>query len=425
VNANTLVFRFYQQSRYSVAALLGAVETDPRLSSLRVLVPPRPPEEIIRTCLRQGRVTVAYSVMSTQLDRVREEVTRIRSMFGDSVILIAGGPHASARPWELLEAGFDHVVVGEGERVFPEALYRLMNGIDLAGIEGIVSERMESYPQPRDLPRIMLDDYPPFALDLNIVGPLEVTRGCPFGCKFCCTPYLTGSIVRHRSVDTVVKWLNLAVERRHFIRSWFLSPNALCYGSHGRTTNPERLERLLRESASVSGLEEVFFGSFPSEVRPEFVSKGILETMRRYVANENLQIGLQSGSDHVLEAVNRHHSVQQGLDAVRTTLDCGFVPHVDMIFGLPGEREADLKASLEVCTEMIGMGVRIHAHVFMPLPGSPFESMPPGHLDEETREFLGDLSRRGLLTGSWGTQERLAKRLAVDSPDPKRGSSIQ
>ena len=117
----------------------------------------------------------------------------------------------------------------------------------------------------------------------------------------------------------------------------------------------------------------------------------------------------------MLEIVNRQHTVQEGLDAVRMARDSGFVPHVDMIFGLPGEKDDDLKASLEACYNMIGMGARVHAHVFMPLPGSPFENMPPGHLDEETRKMLGELSKRGSLTGSWGTQEGLAKKLAADS----------
>lgn len=417
VNRSTLIFRFYQQSRYSIAALLGAIETDPRLDSLNVLVPSEAPERSIQTWLKYGPVTVAYSVMSTQAGRIIEEAKNIRSKHGDRVTLIAGGPHASARPWELLEAGFDLVAIGEGERVFPEIMYRLGNGLDPTGVEGVVSECMEHYPKPHDLVKITLDDYPPFALGLNIVGPIEVTRGCPFACKFCCTPFLTGTVVRHRSVDSVVRWLSLAAQKRHFRRTWFLSPNALCYGGNGLTSRPEELESLLSKSASVDGIEEIFFGSFPSEVRPEFANHRILEILRQYTANKTLQIGLQSGSDRVLKIANRRHTVQQGRDAVGMALDAGFIPHVDMIFGLPGEEENDLKASLRLCDEMTGMGVRIHAHVFMPLPGSSFEQMPPGRLDEETRKYLGDLARRGLLTGSWGTQEQFGERLAAGNSD--------
>ena len=144
------------------------------------------------------------------------------------------------------------------------------------------------------------------------MGPIEITRGCPYSCKFCCTPFLTGGRVRHRSIESVVEWLQRAVEMSGFKRTWFLSPNALSYGGHGRTVESDRIESLLKAVTSVKGLEEVFFGSFPSEVRPEFVSTPILEMMKGYVANKTLQIGLQSGSNRILKIINRHHTVEDG-----------------------------------------------------------------------------------------------------------------
>ena len=413
VDSHTLVFAAHSLSRYSLAALLGAVETDPRLVSLHVVAPLELNESMLKKTAAGGRLIIAHSVMSTQIERVYHEVNKTRKMFGSGVTLIAGGAHASARPGELLDAGFDHVVVGEGEQVFPELLCRLMNGQDTDTIAGVVSEHSENYPRPSDLPRIQLDDYPPFALDMNIVGPIEITRGCPYACKFCCTPFLTGGRVRHRSVESITKWLRTAVEKIGFRRTWFLSPNALCYGGRGRVVVPDKLEHLLKESTSIEGLDEVFFGSFPSEVRPEFVSKEILELLRHYVANKTLQIGLQSGSDKVLKAANRQHTVAEGLDAVRIALDCGFIPHVDMIFGLPGESKEDVDVSIELCHDLVDMGARLHGHVFMPLPGSSFENMPPGRLDDETRRVLGDLSRRKVLTGAWSNQEGLAEKLAA------------
>ena len=154
--------------------------------------------------------------------------------------------------------------------------------------------------------------------------------------------------MRHRSVESITNWLKLAVEKSGFERTWFLSPNALCYGGHGRKSEPEKLEELLKSVTKIDGLDEVFFGSFPSEVRPEFVTRSILEMLRSYVANDTLQIGLQSSSNRVLELANRHHSVEQGMDAIRTALDTGFIPHVDMIFGLPGETKEELHDSVEL-----------------------------------------------------------------------------
>jgi B12-binding domain/radical SAM domain protein len=405
---DTLFFRTHPSSRYSVAALIGALETDHRLVDIRIEAPTSLDMESIRSSLGRGATIIAHSVMSTQTKRIYEEVRYTRRLLGNGVMIVGGGPHASARPKELLENGFDYVVIGEGENVFPELLAHLLSCEDPLRIGGVVGKKSEEFPEPRDLPIVDLNDFPPFALGMNIVGPMEVTRGCPFQCKFCCTPFLTGCTVRHRSVESITEWLRLAVERSGFTRAWFLSPNALSYGGRGMRAEPEKLESLLKESTKIEGLEELFFGSFPSEARPDFVSRPILEVLRSYVANKSLQIGLQSSSDRLLSITNRHHSVEQGMSAIRTALDVGFIPHVDMIFGLPGETKQELHDSIELCYELVGMGAMTHGHVFMPLPGSAYEMMPPGQLDAESRKLLGELSRRKGMTGSWSAQEEMA-----------------
>lgn len=406
----SLVFRAHTSSRYSVAALLGSIETDPRLNSLRVHAPIELPDSILATELKTGNAVLAHSVMSTQIDRIYHEVRGVREKFGDRVILVAGGAHASARPSNLLDMGFDYVVIGEGEAVFRDLLLHLLNDMDPTEVQGVVSAETDEFPVPKSLPRVVLDDYPPFALEMNIVGPVEVTRGCPFRCKFCATPFLSGGMVRHRGVESTTHWLKRAVNERGFERTWFLSPNALCYGGRGRKAVPEKLEKLLRETTSIDGLD-LFFGSFPSEVRPEFVTSDLLEMFSHYVTNRTLQIGLQSGSDKVLDNANRHHTVQEGLDAIAIALDIGFIPHVDMIFGLPGETDQDIEASLQICEDLAEMNAKIHGHVFMPLPGSEWENMPAGRLNERSRQLLGEFSRKKIVTGSWSHQESLGQDL--------------
>ena len=408
----TLIFRAHSSSRYSLAALVGVVETDHRLSELVVEAPIELSMRTIQKSITKGPTILAHSVMSTQTDRIYEEVREVREKCGNSVTIIGGGAHASARPLELLENGFDYVVVGEGERTFPELLWHLMNEKDPHDIAGVVIEGAKDCPIPRNLDPVDLDAHPPFALGMNIVGPVEVTRGCPYSCKFCCTPFLTGGRVRNRSIEAVVKWLTLAVERSGFDRTWFLSPNALSYGGRGRTVEPDKLESLLRAVTKIEGLNEVFFGSFPSEVRPEFVTRPVLEMMKGYVANKTLQIGLQSSSNRVLKLANRHHTVEEGLEAIDAALDCGFIPHVDMIFGLPGETTKELYDSIDLCYSLTEIGAKTHGHVFMPLPGSAYENEPPGRLDSESRKRLGELSRKKLMTGSWSTQESMAENLS-------------
>ncbi|MFW9805234.1 MAG: TIGR04013 family B12-binding domain/radical SAM domain-containing protein [Candidatus Thorarchaeota archaeon] len=418
MESHTLIFRAHSSSRYSLAALVGVVEIDHRLIDLAIEAPVDFSIKSIQESVAKGPTILAHSVMSTQTDRVYKEVKEVRKRFGNSVIVVGGGPHASARPLELLESGFDYVIIGEGEKTFPELLWYIMNDMDPSEIRGVVDKSSQECPIPRDLVPVDLNEQPPFALGMNIVGPIEVTRGCPYSCKFCCTPFLTGGRVRNRSVESVVNWLTQAVKRSGFDRTWFLSPNALSYGGRGRAVEEEKLEKLLSAVTRIEGLEEVFFGSFPSEVRPEFVSRRILEMMKSYVANKTLQIGLQSSSNRVLKLSNRHHSVEEGMNAINIAIDSGFVPHVDMIFGLPGETKKEMHESIDLCYSLAEMGAKTHGHVFMPLPGSTFENEAPGRLDSESRKLLGELSRKKLLTGSWSTQENRAKRLYSSRSEP-------
>ncbi|TFH10963.1 MAG: TIGR04013 family B12-binding domain/radical SAM domain-containing protein [Candidatus Thorarchaeota archaeon] len=411
LSSHSLIFRTHSSSRYSVAALVGTLELDHRLVDLDIQAPLDLSLKSIQKAVERGPTIIAQSVMSTQIKRVYGEVREIRAKFGNKVIIIGGGAHASIRPKELLTNGFHYVVVGEGEYAFPELVWYLMNDKDPSDISGVIDKTTEEIPVPKKLPIVNLDEYPPFALEKNILGPIEVTRGCPFQCKFCSTPFLTGGRVRHRSVESITRWLKLAVEKSGFERTWFLSPNALCYGGNGRKSEAKKIEELLKAVTKVDGLNEVFFGSFPSEVRPEFVTSTILEMIRSYVANDTIQIGLQSSSNRVLELANRHHTVEQGMDAIRAALDTGFIPHVDMIFGMPGETKEELHDSVEMCYNLVEMGAKTHGHVFMPLPGSVYENMPPGKLDSESRRLLGELSRRKDMTGSWSTQEDLAENL--------------
>ncbi len=78
----------------------------------------------------------------------------------------------------------------------------------------------------------------------------------------------------------------------------------------------------------------------------------------------------------------------------------GLKPHVDFIFGLPGETDEDLKSTTGVVRELAAMGALIHAHAFMPLPQTLFADRQPGKIDGRLRAVLGELARDGALYGT-------------------------
>ncbi|RQW80005.1 MAG: TIGR04013 family B12-binding domain/radical SAM domain-containing protein [Methanothrix sp.] len=366
-------FRWNNKNSYSIAALLPLIEADLA----------RKPEPGI----------MLYSFATAQSVQIYREVSEAKAAKLDATF-VAGGPHPSAMPEEVLEY-FDFVVIGEGEETLPELIGAIENGESPASVKGIAYKsggfvRITEGRSPVDL-----DLYPPFG---KILSPLEISRGCPWGCTYCQTPRLFGCKMRHRSIPVITEYA-----RRHKdIR--FTSPNSLAYGSDGRAARLEKVEALL------SGLAEqkkpIYFGTFPSEVRPDFVSDQALELITKYCANKSISLGGQSGSPAVLRAIGRGHSVRQVEEACDLCRDHSLTPQVDLIFGLPEESAQDQRMTLDLAKWIVKTGGKVRAHRFTPLPGTPLAKALPATLTEEVEAELGRMALEGKLTGIWSARDR-------------------
>jgi len=366
-------FRYSSKNSYSIAALLPLVEA------------------ALSDGPRDG--IMLYSFATAQAEEVYSEVDRSRSKGDVQAIFVAGGPHPSAMPEEVLQH-FDLAVIGEGEETLPELIRALKGGQDLSNVLGIAYKNHGHVHITGKRPAVDLDRYPPFS---SILAPIEISRGCPWGCAYCATPRLFGSCMRHRSIASIAKYAS----RHRDIR--FTSPNSLAYGSDGRSARLDKVESLLRELAEQG--KPIYFGTFPSEVRPEFVSKEALDIIVRYCANRSISLGGQSGSPAVLRRIGRGHGREEIENACDLAFEYALVPHVDFIFGLPGESESDQRQTLDLVRWIVSKGGRVRAHLFTPLPGTPLAGIEPALLAKDVESCLGRLALQGKLTGSWAKRD--------------------
>jgi B12-binding domain/radical SAM domain protein len=389
-----------------VAALAGAVGEDPRCSGVvvRVAGAGETVAAAVEEAAERGPVVVGWSM--TTADRTRQEgaLAALRARGRGALLHVAGGPHPSADPAGVLDGGFDLAAMGEGEETLAALCARVASGGDPRG-PGLAWREGEALRRGPAPPAVDLDRVPPFAARIGYPGPIEITRGCVHACRFCQTAELHGSRPRHRSPAAVARGVS-ALARAGMRDVRFLSPSALAYGSPDGSADLAAVEELLvrsREAIGPSG--RLFLGSFPSEIRPEHVTPEALRLLRRHVANDNLVIGAQSGSEPVLRACRRGHSADDVRRATRLVLEAGFRAKVDLIFGLPGETPDDVAASRALAGELAGWGAEIHAHAFLPLPGTPWEGAPHGRIDAETRRELERLAGKGRAYGQWKGQE--------------------
>jgi len=437
---NTLGFTFENKNRQSAAALIGTIQQDPRFKNLEIhLVKPRNglAQQIVALANEYNKVVVGFSFTTPEALANYKAVSLVRDALQtqglENVTLVAGGPHPSGAWRQTLAMGFDIVVIGEGEIVFPELLEALFNGDTrvpasededmLDQIPGLAFRTKTGVRYTGRAPRVMrLDDYPPFAADYSIFASIEITRGCPWACKYCQNTFLKGGNMRHRTIDNIVKWAAISKEREHgTIR--FITPDAFAYGSDGQKLRPDLLADMLQAVNSAVGKEYTYLGSFPSEVRPESVSREALELVREFAANDNILIGAQSGSERMLALSHRGHTVDDIYRAVELTLEAGLIANLDFIFGMPGETSNDVGQTLKVIRDLAYMGARIHSHTFMPLAGTPWADAPPGAMDQRTKQLLESLTGRGQHFGQWRRQQEAAHAIAELREETQRRTS--
>ncbi|MFZ2498080.1 TIGR04013 family B12-binding domain/radical SAM domain-containing protein [Methanosarcina sp.] len=331
-----------------------------------------------------------YSFTTRQAEKIFMEVKNA----GTDSIFIAGGPHPSGVPEETLEY-FDYVVLGEGEETLPELVKVLQEGKDPEKVKGIAyrdSGTGKVVITPKR-PYVNLDTYPCFNPE-KLRAPIEISRGCPWGCRYCQTPRLFGKEIRHRSIDSILR------NARYYNDLRFIASNAFAYGSDGVHPRFDKVEKLLSALHEIPD-KKIFFGTFPSEVRPEFVTNESAELVRKYCANDSLSLGAQSGSDRILREIRRGHTVEDSILAVECCIEHEIVPAVDFIFGLPTETEEDQEKSLELVRWICGKGGTVRAHYLTPLPGTPYSSATPAEVSARVRSELGKLALGGKLTGYW------------------------
>ncbi len=410
-----VVFYYRKISRYALNVLAGALESAADTAPVPLVFPATLPHLLatLEEALAAGqRCLVLWSFYSTQTEEIRQELQQVKTALPMQPLLhLAGGVHASAEPRATLAMGFDYVAVGEGEYTLQEVVRALLRNGPLHAIPGVYHAAAAALSCSRRGRIANLDEFSCGSRYYHKYGPVEISRGCVFACRFCQTPYLHKARFRHRSLARIVAevaWLRAD----GFSDIRFISPSALSYGADGEGVEHGRLEGLLAAVRGVMGDQgRIYFGTFPSEVRPEHVTERTLRILARYVDNDNLVIGGQSGSQRLLDAMRRGHSVQDVRRAAELCLSCGFRPNIDFLFGFPGESADDIAVSTRFALELADLGARIHLHSFMPLPGTPLAECSAVALPEHLVEQLQNLVAQGKAYGQWQTQRRVAEKL--------------
>lgn len=422
-----ILFNYSKPNTYSYAALMGSLDSYSTFSdNIEIKIINQDlfkffkNEQNWKNYSNYKHIILLYSLFSEQFLGFSDKIFKIKKLFkehiGKSPLIIAGGPHPSARPIEVLKAGVDIVIQGEGEYNFP----RIINWIhqkgyldesydDYRGKGGIYYYYNSKLCSKESSERLNLDNYSSISFKHRLFGPVEISRGCPFCCKFCQYGNFYNNM-KHKSIKTIFKTIKKAVEVK-YDKIWFLSSNSFAYGSKSLNPNPMKVKELLSKLYKIGGLNEIYFGTFPSEVRPEFVTHEMLDSCIPYISNKYFIIGAQTASNRLLQYINRGHTFEDVLNAIDILKEYGFNCHLDFIFGLPSETSEDIDENINFFKYILKQNnIKIHSHTFMPLPGSKFENKPAGKvIPLRLQKILRQLISQGKAYGQYQTQLKVAQ----------------
>lgn len=397
-----LIFCYEPENKASIAALSCALERESLDARLMLYSSDFSCGAEAYHLARSENAAIIFCIssMTAQKERVAKLLRTLRAEKRPHDLLVAGGPHPSADIAGMLSMGADIVFVGEAELSFPFFVRTYLEQRDYLKTPGIAffsDRRMVCNPRPAP---ISLDTSHTVSRKPRIIAPLELSRGCFFRCRYCYTPHLHGFTMRHRSQADVIAQLPYY---RNFLT--LLSPNALAYGASRRgEINVRAIVAMLEAIQKSPSPPRANFGIFPSEVRPEYVTREIIREIKPLIANTYLTIGLQSGSDRVLRMIQRDHRVRDALNAVEIIRAEGMGVMLDIICGLPGEEKADRNSTFELLQRLLCNKIHARLHQFTPLPGTPFASALPAVIEDDTREFLHSYRHNKWVTANW--QER-------------------
>ncbi len=202
---------------------------------------------------------------------------------------------------------------------------------------------------------------------------VSVMEGCSKYCTFCVVPYTRGEEVSRPAADVLAEVAQLAAQGVREIN--LLGQNVNAY--RGQSPDAGRaavdLAELITYVAAIDGIDRIrFTTSHPVEFSDSLIQ--VYAEVPELVSH--LHLPVQSGSDRVLAAMKRGHTVLEYKSKLRRLkrLRPNISFSSDFIVGFPGETEADFEATMNLIQD-IGFDVSF-SFIYSPRPGTPAADLP-------------------------------------------------
>ena len=294
-------------------------------------------EQTIARILDKKPDILACSVATPAFNNTAKIVKQVKQVLKD-IQVIAGGPHATLFPEDMISEGTDIVVRGEGEQTIKEVVGYFKGEIDLSNIDGISYRHNNRIVHNKDrMPIKDLDQIPFPAWELfpiqkyesvfkkaRLSLPVVTSRGCPGKCTFCYKG-IFGSRFRIRSPESIVSEIvqlinDFNIEEFSIIDDCF-------------TINVKRAiefcDLLLRKNMNIAW-------SLPAGIRVDTVSEELLIKLKASGCYR-VGFGIETGNSEIMKSIKKGIKLEQVTRAISMCKKIGLECTGNFMIGNLGE----------------------------------------------------------------------------------------
>jgi anaerobic magnesium-protoporphyrin IX monomethyl ester cyclase len=318
----------------------------------------------------------------TNMREAAFEMCKLAKARGCKVIVCSSD--STDRYEKYLREGADFVIIGEGEHTLLELVNSLRNGADCSAISGLAylsdnkAIKTSSRPVLKDLDSLPLPAWDLVDIDqyrqtwLKHAGYFSLnmgtTRGCPFKCNWCAKP-IYGNRYNSRSPQNVVEELKMLKCRFNMDHIWF------CDDIFGLKPG------WVMEFAWLVKQEGIKI-RFKIQSRADLLQEEELVHALAQAGCENAWIGAESGSQKILDAMDKGITIDQIYRSTQLMKQEGIKPSFFIQFGYPGEVKEDIEKTIRMINELLPFEIGIS--VSYPLPGTVFYERVKAELKTKT-----------------------------------------
>lgn len=326
------------------------------------------PSEALVMKLKEFKPDIVGLTATTAVAHKIIDIAKVAKEILPEALIVAGGPHPTALPEDLLKSSnIDIVVAGEGDRIF-QAIVESQNLKSIPNIyykdDGKIVRSDAHEDGINDLDSLEFPAY--FLYDIrqysmpkifarkSPLAFMETSRGCYAHCVYC-NKNIHGYKLRHKSprrvVDEMEYLLKLGFNEIHIIDDIFTADMKRAY---------EICEEILRRCLK--------FPWYPrGGIRVDRVNRELLGIMKK-AGCYRIPFGIESGSQRVIDVIKKKITLQQAEDAVRLSKELGFEVECYFMIGLPTETEEDILKSISFVKKLDPDYVKFA--ITLPFPGT-------------------------------------------------------